>query len=88
MDCKRPYGNSDVINDIAEILGIEPEAGGDSEYSPEYSGDQHDYMNQLHEDMQTVLQILVRNAATGIKPGVYVSEDYANQWQREGKVAG
>ena len=32
IDCKRPFGNSDVESDILEIIGAKPE-GDDGEYA-------------------------------------------------------
>ena len=75
VDPKRPYGNSDVYEDIAEILGIEPE-GDDS-----FSQHQEDYMLRVHKDMQHVLQILVRNRS--IEAGTYeTSTDYGVDWKK------
>lgn len=45
IDPKRPYGNSDVISDMKEILGKKPKGG----------------LNSLHREMEIVLQILVSN---------------------------
>lgn len=53
IDCKRPYGNSSVYHDIAEILGIKPE-GPDKET---FSREQRFLMLKLHEETRTVLQI-------------------------------
>ena len=44
IDCKRPYGNSDVYGDIARILDIKQE--GDDHES--YSEEQISYMSKLH----------------------------------------
>ena len=61
---KRPYGNSDVANDIAEIL--------------EWNTSQDDYelpeeyciaAEKIHREMQIALQILVNQLQ--ISPGVY-----------------
>lgn len=81
VDPKRPYGNSDVYYDIAEILGLEvgKDEWGDVEYTPE----QIDYMAKTHQEMTTVLQILAANAAEGVSPGVYQkSTPYGIDWKR------
>lgn len=76
IDCKRPYGNSDVPGDIAEILGWR--------YDPEddmfdYDG-MHDAARKIHEEMQTVLQILVKNLC--VNPGVYERKSpYGVDWR-------
>jgi hypothetical protein len=75
IDCKRPYGNSDVYRDIAEILDIKPDE------NDEFSEDQQFDMDEIHEDMQVVLQILVVNADKGIKPGTYTRANaYDTEW--------
>jgi len=77
VDCKRPYGNSYVYGDISEIIGMK-KAEDD-----EFSDEQHDQMRKLHGEMQTVLQILVRHASTGIKVGeTYVCEKYSSDWKK------
>lgn len=76
VDPKRPYGNSYVYGDIAKTLGIAPtEDDG-------FSGAQKADMRRLHEEMQTVLQILVRHAATGVRAGeTFVrSAAWQNDW--------
>lgn len=74
MDQKRPYGNSYVYGDIAEILGIEGTDEG-------FTNDQYDYMLTLHRELATVLNIMVRNG--GVEPGVYVADDYRQNWSKE-----
>src|ERR1700734_729843 len=60
IDCKRPYGNSDVIDDIAEILGVPDEQVRDeeSEILPGVKA----AFTCLHGETATVLQIAL---ATG-----------------------
>jgi hypothetical protein len=84
VDCKRPYGNSYVYGDIAEILGIKGEVDlEDNEW--DFSEDQKAEMSRLHSEMQVVLQILVKNAATGIKAGdTYVREaSWSSDWEKQ-----
>lgn len=82
VDPKRPYGNSDVYCDIAEIVGIEPaitDQWGDAVLSDE----QQARLLDLHHEMTVVLQILVVNS--GVEPGVYVRKDhYSRLWQPAG----
>lgn len=76
VDPKRPYGNSDVYGDIAEIIGL-PGEGEDGEFSDP----QRDFMLRLHKEMQHVLQILVRNR--GIEVGTYkTSGSYNVDWRK------
>ena len=76
---KRPYGNSDVYTDIAEILDIKPDRVDDwGEES--FSREQLDYMFDLHKDLETVLQILVE--LQEISPGLYDSIGYGTNWRK------
>jgi hypothetical protein len=73
---KRPYGNSSVLLDIAEILEV-PCDSDDEERMPE---DVQDRLHQLHRDTQAVLQIAL---ATGeFKAGEYVRDEYDTNWRR------
>lgn len=80
IDPKRPYGNSDVISDIGEILGIphdDEDTWGDSCYGDE----KVDYFTRLHKETQTVLQILLQHLT--ISPGAYYNDStYGNNWKR------
>lgn len=77
IDCKRPYGNSDVTGDIAEILGIP--AGEDEELAP----DVEDRLTRLHGETATVLQIAL---ATGeFRAGRYARERYSADWRLIGE---
>lgn len=76
VDPKRPYGNSDVEGDVAELLGwtVDGEDG--------LTHGQREIAAQLHRDTQTVLQILVTLGAC--KPGTYVLREQYNDttWER------
>lgn len=88
MDCKRPYGNSDVLLDIIQIVDVEdmgdnkptklrtcPHCG---ESIPQYD---EAYYHKLHDEMQIVLEILAHNATTGIQAGdTFVRSDGDRIW--------
>lgn len=77
IDCKRPYGNSDVHADIAEILSITPIVSDDR--GAKFSNEQTDRMDVLHKETKTALQIFL---ATGeMKAGRYVADNYDRNWQ-------
>jgi hypothetical protein len=77
IDCKRPYGNSDVYGDIAEILGVEFDA--DSEDEP-FTDEQRDRFRSLHQETRTALQVIL---ATGsFDPGHYEAARYDTNWRR------
>lgn len=48
VDCKRPFGNSDVEGDILEIIGQEPE--GDDCHDSCWSSEQREYALILYRD--------------------------------------
>lgn len=76
---KRPYGNSDVEADIAEILGWEYEEDPWDGMPADLRAVAHD----IHSEMQTVLQILVVNLH--IYVGKYEKPDkYGIQWSYVG----
>jgi hypothetical protein len=77
---KRPYGNSDVEGDIAEILGW---AWEDTD---ERAQAESERARAIHCEMETVLTILLGHAGRTVEPGDYV--DHAGEygradWQRE-----
>lgn len=72
IDCKRPYGNSFVYADIAEILGI-------NHVGEVFTVYQKDLMWKLHRGTETALQILVQTGQYRI--GIYEAEDYTNDWK-------
>jgi hypothetical protein len=88
IDPKRPYGNSDVINDIAEIIGIKKDKNTidydkdeakeyenieDYFYEAEWKEEVYDKMNVLHKEMQIVLQIIF--VLGKIEVGDYIKKD-------------
>lgn len=78
IDCKRPYGNSSVIEDIVEILGIElfEDAYGEKHVSRE----QIEGCQELHKETETALQIVL--ATKSFEPGIYECEQYSHKWMR------
>lgn len=74
---KRPYGNSDVYSDIAEILGIKHAIPDDDD--PEFSDEQFEMMEKIHKEMEHVLQIICDTLQ--VSTGEYSKEDY-EPWRR------
>lgn len=74
IDPKRPYGNSDVLGDIAELIGLEKLE--DAEWSKEAE----DMMNILHRQMEYVLQIGLSTGTFEI--GDYEGQEYGNKWRK------
>lgn len=80
IDPKRPYGNSDVEYDIAEILDVPAEQwaiNGDPDES--ISDDAARHFARLHAETGVVLQIAL---ATGtFATGTYVRSEYGIDWE-------
>lgn len=82
---KRPYGNSDVLRDIAEIIGEGPMMVGnwgdaEDEEREQWLEDNAERLAKIHGEVGIVLQIVL---ATGhAEPGDYVkTEKYdATSW--------
>ena len=79
IDCKRPYGNSDVIGDISEIIGIKPLTNKHGERF--FTDQQYAVMEALHKETQTVLQIALLTGR--FEAGTYVREPWPAGWKLE-----
>lgn len=80
IDGKRPYGNSDVTRDVAEILGLEliTDRYGDTVLTYE----QGQYCDKIHRETEYALQIFL--CMGEMKPGVYIRKDeYDRAWWKE-----
>jgi len=71
IDPKRPYGNSDVENDIAEILGWELFENADEE--KQLSKKQFELATKLHKETETALQVALITQC--FKEGTYEKQD-------------
>ena len=83
VNIKRPYGNSDIIEDIARIIGLElfEDAGGDVHLSKE----QERSCIKLHKEMEHILQIVCFN--NGVKDGqIWERENKWDDWEMK-KIA-
>jgi hypothetical protein len=79
IDCKRPYGNSGVYSDIAEILDIPEDEWSDGELNPVPEAEWR--FLRLHVETAVVLQIAL--AAGEFRPGRYVREGArGGTWKR------
>ena len=68
IDCKRPYGNSAVEEDILEVLGWEPE-GTDEFGDPAPAPEQEERAQRLHRETETALAIVLETGS--FVPGTY-----------------
>ena len=81
MDCKRPFGNSGVFADIAEILEIKP--AGDGDYDDEFSESQEDYMLDIYKGLEMAMSILYKNLS--LSAGMYCLTA-GKGWELEGQA--
>ena len=71
IDCKRPYGNTSVENDIAEILGW-----------GELTDELMNRAERLHRELETALQIVL--VTQKFEPGLYhqKNEYFIKDWKK------
>jgi hypothetical protein len=74
IDPKRPYGDSFVYADIAEILEVRPSYRGD------WTDEDYNYMNQMHSETATVLQIILKTGK--METGIYEASEYGQDWKK------
>jgi len=80
IDPKRPYGNSSVSRDVADILGL-PQPDYDTTSADDYDKWENE-MLALHKETTVALQIVLANLPEAVTPGVYVCEEYTIKWRR------
>lgn len=81
---KRPYGNSDIIGDLYEILRGDGEMWDEDEQG-EMPDELIEELRKIHQEMAIVMQILTVTAGDGVfRPGVYRKRDWYDQtsWER------
>lgn len=83
IDCKRPYGNSDVGADIHEILTGESIGSSDSKRDTLTDEEEERYRG-IHEQMETALQVAL--ASGKFEAGEYEAEEYGDDWHKVGEV--
>lgn len=84
IDCKRPYGNSDVEDDIAEIIKLKKK--GNWDYSEEcWNEKASHFLSDLHRQTQLALQIILH--CKTFRLGKYQKTDkYSQDWKFVGGV--
>lgn len=80
IDPKRPYGNSNVAQDVAEALDL-PTPDYDTTSADDYDKWQEE-MLALHKETTVALQIVLANLPEAATPGVYVCDEYTIKWRR------
>lgn len=78
LDCKRPFGNSDVEADVCEILRWTPELDEDD---GSWSDAQRERANEIFRGIGTALQIVLEYQT--FEPGYFVRRNAINaNWWR------
>lgn len=81
INCKRPFGNSDVYEDMVRILDLPKEKIEQDEDGVYLSHEQTEWLTKLHESLETALQIVLRTGS--FEPGVYVADWCGGEWRKE-----
>ncbi len=76
FDCKRPFGNGDIVSDIAGIIGIKPIETDDEDAWPKGTTD---YCMNIYKELETALQVVLVSGS--FKIGQYVSDEYHDNWK-------
>ncbi len=81
IDTKRPYGNSNVFGDIAEILGVPDTEWADEDLNPRLDAEWRSL--RLHVETAIALQIALATAE--FRTGRYVREEKwdSRSWKRD-----
>lgn len=74
INIKRPYGNSAVWQDVAEIIGLAPAEDG------EWPQGTMERCLALHRETSKALQVCL--AAQTFETGDYVADKYMDNWRR------
>ena len=77
IDCKRPYGNRDVLGDMAEILRIPRSLNSDGDHE-DLTGAQEEQLRDLHKETLLALQIFLDTGK--MEPGYYVLPE--DRWRK------
>lgn len=78
IDPKRPYGNSSVVHDIAEILDVNLP---DEDEDPHGYDDVESELVKIHDQLTIALQIIVQQLPN-VRLGRYgLVRKYGNEWE-------
>ena len=84
INCKRPYGNSNVEEDVARILGWEiPDEDEYEDYNKfdELMDELYTKANKIHLETKFALQICLQTQS--FQPGTYINtENWCEKWER------
>ena len=75
--CKKPYGNSDVIGDIAKIIKLNKKENFDYE-EEDWTEKAFDYIEDIHKQTQVALEIILH--CQTFRLGRYKKKDF-QEWE-------
>lgn len=79
INCKRPYGNSDVEDDIAEIIKM-PKKNNYDTNEEMWNDEAQEKLQDIHKETQIALQIILH--CQSFKLGTYrKKEEYGQEWE-------
>jgi hypothetical protein len=84
IDPFRPYGNRQVLRDIAEVIERHPPEPDDDDAWDRLLTERADYYRALHRDTATALAIVL--ATHSFIPGIYEADRYRNDWRQTGDL--
>lgn len=77
LNFKRPFGNGDMISDMARMIDIEPVETDDEELH--WPPGTRDAMILLYHELATALQVVL--ACGSFEPGSYEADQYKRNWR-------
>lgn len=87
VDPKKPFGNSDVFQDMVKVLGWEKKIQIDWCLPKNFDLDEDELPEEIEEvlfdlyrELDVVLEICLRTQS--FKPGVYESDMYGSNWKK------
>ena len=76
IDSKRPFGNGNWADDVAEILGLERLEADDGEvFWPKGTREK---CEKIYRTLDKALQVVL--ASGSFQPGIYMADEYHNNW--------
>lgn len=76
LDCKRPFGNGDLVGDMARIVGIVPIETDDGDAWPK--GTREAMLKIFRQELPIAMSIVLSGC---YEPGSYVADEYQDNWR-------
>lgn len=79
VDVKRPLGNSDLFDDVGDVLGLSP--GVDQWGDPHWSEFERQTIAAAFAEACVAVEILSERLS--LEPGQYIKRGYSAKWEKE-----